>query len=338
MSAPSRCIYASGKGWYYFHYVCRAAIQVLQRAVHDFISRKEVLQQEGLASESHPYNTFTIFHAIDRRDNMFAAHFILLSSLLLGLAMAADWNYAAGFSSWSTNHHTSEKGSMEKSYTSCHEYDANMRATATEAACIHHCVALILQSFSIAFAGGYLNEIMASGVEQSRDLHKALLDHFNVHSKPDGLRATGVLNSHIHPDDGVAIQMNVQGDGSAMHLHTNGSHAMVLFDEADNLQSRNSPATDDGHYFSFSGVNNFKAQAHGINHPSLEAWGDDIDDFAKHWTQSDRQTRPLLQQADAWTFEACNAKRSASFFYGMLAVESGKPEGRYEPVGPMGCQ
>lgn len=270
---------------------------------------------------------------------------------LLGVVAAADWNYAAGFASWFTYYLTAGKAVMEKAYTTCHEYQANTQPTASGAVCIYHCVSFIFESFGAAFGGGYIIDTVQSGVgaaketqsssppsevrrDQSIDHHKALLDHFNRRSAPDGIRATHVVDSHVHPHDGLAIRMNVHGDDSAMHLHTNGSHAMILFDEETELQKRDFLDTD-GHYFRFSGLNGFKAQAHSINQP-LE-WGDSIDKFVKHWTRSNMQSEPVLQQADAWRFEVCNEKKTATFFYGSLIAEANKPGNNYEPIDPPGC-
>ena len=85
----------------------------------------------------------------------------------------------------------------------------------------------------------------------------ALLHHFNTRFALQGIRAMSVVESHVHPHDGLAIRLNVHGDDSTMHLHTNGSHAMVLFDRDTGLQKRGFFDAD-GQYFRFSGLNGIK--------------------------------------------------------------------------------
>lgn len=211
-------------------------------------------------------------------------------AFLLGVATAADWDYPAGFSTWFTYHIASGKAVMGKTYETCQEYSANTQPTPSKAVCVSHCVSFILESFGAAFGGGYIVDAIASGVGRAKEAQsssppsrirrnqhnvrrRALLDNFNLRSKHQhhSLRATHVVPSHVHPHDGLAIRTNVHGDSSAMHLHTNGSHGMVLFDEETELQRRDFLDTDN-HYFKFSGINGFKAQVHSINHPSAEAW------------------------------------------------------------------
>ena len=43
------------------------------------------------------------------------------------------------------------------------------------------------------------------------------------------IRALDVGESELHPEDGIAIRTNIQGDDAILHVHTNGSHATAEF-------------------------------------------------------------------------------------------------------------
>lgn len=98
--------------------------------------------------------------------------------------------------------------------------------------------------------------------DKTIDKDAALLHHFNARFALQGIRAMSVVESHVHPHDGLAIRTNVHGDESTMHLHTNGSHAMVLFDGETVLRKREH---FDAHSqdFRFSGLNGFKVSVFG---------------------------------------------------------------------------
>ena len=229
---------------------------------------------------------------------------------------------------------------MQQAYKICQQHDSDSHSTASSAVCVEYAIFFILRSFGAAFGGPYITDAIESSFKEPQtssprleirrdEPQKALLDHFNKGSRAHDLRATTIVPSHIHPRDGLALRLNVHGDNSVMHLHTNGSHGMVVFDSETQLRD-----TSDFHFI-FTGIDHFKAQVHSINHPVTDDWTSEIDHVVRRWTEFDAQPESILKRADSWRFEVCNLKKTATFFYGMLAVDEQGTD--YVPNDPPGC-
>ena len=101
----------------------------------------------------------------------------------------------------------------------------------------------------------------------------------------------------MHPDNGIAVRMNVHGDNTTLHVHTNGTHAMALFDEDTILHERSILPTD-GYHFKFGDIAGFKFQAHLISRPPKTEWRTDIKKFINVFDRSNLAPELIMSKAE----------------------------------------
>lgn len=156
--------------------------------------------------------------------------------------------------------------------------------------------------------------------------------------------------------DGLAVKLNVRGGGSALHTHTNGTHAMMLFDDdtededtANNAittthpHSRRDFLPTENHYYEFhdAAVHGFKVQAHNINAPKGAKYAKDytkaVTMFAQYHSALVNNNQPAMSNSDRWIFQFCDKRGTESYFYGMIIAEERNAGSGYEHMSAPGC-
>nr|OQO25382.1 hypothetical protein B0A51_06976 [Rachicladosporium sp. CCFEE 5018] len=290
---------------------------------------------------------------------MFVSKSIALFAAL-GLVNAVDFNYAygaTGFFAWKAAYGVDV---AQKAYTSCTEKpntDVNNPAAkaVVKAPCVFDCMRYVFGAIGSTMSAGYGVALAESGIggvqeKESKDpptkrsdsKAMALLTAFNAHLTaihgPEGIQADALISSEVHPHDGFAMKMNIYNDnGDFLHLHTNGTSAMVLFhpDNTTTLARRQTYLDTQSHYYTWSGLDGLKVVWHNINHDPNNAA--DFNRIMNAWALSDLQPKPILSTADAWDYEACNTAGTATFFYGRVIFELNRPGFNYEEHSPRGC-
>ena len=216
-----------------------------------------------------------------------------------------------------------------------------------------HVASFIFESLASGLSGSFITDNVSSGKSEAQESSgtspptrlrarqlarrdAALLHSFNARWNDSDMMATHVVPSHVHPTDGLAIRLNIKNDNTTLHLHTNGTHAMTLFDQDDELTKRDFLETG-RNYFSFSGVDGLKAQGFVVNAPKDAQYAKDARTFAQQFAVSNMMISPIMQAHDSWAIQVCNTQRTATFWYGKIVAELDRPGTNYEPMDPPGC-
>lgn len=264
---------------------------------------------------------------------------------------AAGFQYFAAATSWWAYYVGEGNGLMSTAYTTCREHRTGATG-ATGSECMGKATAFVFESTGITFFGGYIfAAIKGPGATKTRaanppsrlmvqrvmpDHHFRLLDRLNKHfGVESGLQAIGILRSHLHPDDGLAIRMSVHSDDTTLHVHTNGTHAMTIFDKDDPLEKR--VLSKGGKHFQFSGIAGIKFQAHIINPPPAGDFASDVNKFTTVFTKSNPGYDSIMEQHNEWRIEVCNKQQAATFFNSKFEVKGKSFTKEYEPLAPPGC-
>lgn len=131
--------------------------------------------------------------------------------------------------------------------------------------------------------------------------------------------------------------MNVHGDNSTMHVHTNGTSAMVLFDNDIMLQERELLPSF-GRHFKFSGIDGIKFQAHTINKPPADDYHADKKQFLNRFVLSNLQPESIMSTHDKWEIQVCNRAGTATFFYSKFEAKENGFSKTYDHLTPKGCK
>lgn len=234
-----------------------------------------------------------------------SVHLILLvvvGIVVVGLP-ASRW--AGGFCSFVAFQRASGRDQIVQIYLSCVEKQTSGFVTSIKAACVWHLIYHLFEAIVSVVAGGFAVGIVESGFgggqkndtppprQRSDKLDLSALEAINIHLSDvlmsgHSLFATDVVESEIPSFKGVAIRLNVRGDNTTLHVHTNGSHAIATLDNGNYLSRRDVPHTHN-QYYEFTGVNGLEMQAHGINHPSTSNYCSDLKAFAEHFALSNMQ-------------------------------------------------
>ena len=101
---------------------------------------------------------------------------------------------------------------------------------------------------------------------------------------------------------GVAICFNVHVDNITLHVHSNGSHAIVTYDDSIHPRRRDFLSTNGPHY-ELTSVNGLKMQAYGVNDPSFSVYYSDLNADVDRFARSNMQPRPKFLEVTLGKFE-----------------------------------
>ena len=280
----------------------------------------------------------------------------LVTIILLHTAMpanATDFAWKSGLTSFAAHQNSVGDAPVESALKTCIEKDLNGSIKAKGAPCILDVTTYLFSAGAALFGPEWgvaevpnllpAQETMASGHRPKRDLtyDKGYLEKFNKrlsgHLPNESISAEAIVPSDVHPDDGLAIQMNLHSDNSTLHMHTNGTHMMAKFHDDDKQEpARRRDLTADGTKFQFTGISGIKLEWRHVNYDPNSF--KDFPDILNHWIgTATKLLPPPILVPDMWKFQACNMARTATFFYGVIRFKNEKPSLKYEFISPHGC-
>ncbi|KAK5111088.1 hypothetical protein LTR85_012263 [Meristemomyces frigidus] len=236
-------------------------------------------------------------------------------------------------------------------YDTCVWYDSDGGVAGKGATCVSTLVGYMFQAMAGAAIGTTVGTA-SNGSSNVQEFHngsvgrrdygtygtiiKTVNDALSSSSGSQGvLRATDITSSDVHELDGFAAHMNVHGDGTALVVHTNGTHALARFGNSSAVRRRDYLPTYN-QWFTFNGVNGIKMQAHEINGTLDQAYVADLQSFASGFAGSSNGARPAFDESDSWDYQVCDTA-CYPLFYGKLIAEEIQPGNNYEDVTPLGC-
>ena len=282
---------------------------------------------------------------------------LLLASAILCVTSATPVVYKGTFSNFVAQPARSTTAVVSDLYNECSETDDAGQILSTGSVCVARLVSCMLEalgtvadgSFSVAAVNSTVNTITTHTSRSEGTSHKReeasnnhTLQTFPHRLQNDAfawtnVRVTDVIPSRVHPNDGVALRMNVHGDDSTLHVHTNGTHAMARFESLGSVPARKRDILDpQGSHFKFTAVKGLKMEAQGIQTDGDQSYMPDMTAFAYGFAYGNGQT-PIFQQGDSWTYEVCQKVVSTPSFYGRLIAELDGFGTNYESVSPLGC-
>ena len=235
-------------------------------------------------------------------------------------------------------------------YSTCVWYDVNGEVIGTGPLCVSTLINYMLQamasaaeSYAVADASsgpGMVQEHSGESITRRSNNKDDAHDgrpNASLAQRASDVRVTHFTRSEVHPLDGAAAHLNVFGNGSALIVHTNGSHAYAGFEDFPTLQERAFLRTNH-QYFTFGGVNGIKMQARGLNGSATPAYVSDLQTFASKFANvTEESQRATFQENDSWDYEVCDTSER-SLFYGKIVAEEDRPGGDYEDAKAIGCK
>lgn len=132
--------------------------------------------------------------------------------------------------------------------------------------------------------------------------------------------------------------MNVRGDDTTLHVHTNGTHSMARFENDGQLgTSKRDEISPADYHFNFPGVQGVKLESQGLHNDRSFGSTEDLTAFAYGLAYGDGLSSPLKVGGDVWTYGVCDKTTHQPTFYGKLIAELFRPDSTYEPVGEPQC-
>lgn len=135
------------------------------------------------------------------------------------------------------------------------------------------------------------------------------------------IRALDVSESEFHPEDGIAIRTNIQGDDAILHVHTNGSHATAEFRKDASLRmTRRDEVVPKASTYRFSGAAfGIKMQITKGNKANLSL--NDVDAYWNAFTYGNGEDIPALKESDSWKFAVCDVSGWMQLAGKVIALE-----------------
>jgi hypothetical protein len=135
------------------------------------------------------------------------------------------------------------------------------------------------------------------------------------------IRALDIGESELHPEDGIAIRTNIQGDDAVLHVHTNGSHATAEFRKDTTLRmTRRDEVVPKASSYRFSeGAFGIKMQVTKGNKASLSL--NDVDAYWNAFAYGNGEDAPALKGSDVWKFAVCDVSGWSQLAGKVIALE-----------------
>jgi hypothetical protein len=135
------------------------------------------------------------------------------------------------------------------------------------------------------------------------------------------IRALDVGESELHPEDGIAIRTNIQGDDAVLHVHTNGSHATAEFRKDTTLRmTRRDEVVPKASSYRFSGgAFGIKMQITRGNKANLSL--NDVDAYWNAFAYGNGEDVPALKGSDSWKFAVCDVSGWMQLAGKVIALE-----------------
>ena len=155
------------------------------------------------------------------------------------------------------------------------------------------------------------------------------------------IRAVEIGNSEMHPNGGLAIRTNVHDGDAALHVHTNGSHAVVAFKRGTSpsigKRAGGSQATPS---VEFLGMQGFKMTSKLVKNMSASDLTQEFDDLETGLIQlvgGEMGNPPMLLAADAFGIATCRKSNGEMGIQGKLISLDKGAGNDFEEYGLTNC-
>jgi hypothetical protein len=175
---------------------------------------------------------------------------------------------------------------------------------------------------------------------QDSNVSQAFLDQLNDQIRRRsqdgrGPRTVQVVDSEVHPVDGLAIRTNIHSGDATLHVHTNGSHATAAFkkDVLSQLGTRDAVSTPGPRYQFQETTQGLKLEIQVAAEADYSTFSTLLSDFA----HGKEEMAPKLKESDSWGFVLCTKLENLSVLRAKLVAEDDGAGYNWETIDSIAC-
>jgi hypothetical protein len=175
---------------------------------------------------------------------------------------------------------------------------------------------------------------------QDGNVRQASLDQLNDQLRRRsqngrGPRTVQVIDSEIHPVNGLAIRTNIHSGDATLHVHTNGSHATAAFkrDVLSQLGTRDAVSTPGPRYQFQETTQGLKLEMTVAAEEDYSIFGTLLSDLA----HGKEEMAPKLKESDSWGFVLCRELENLSVLRAKLVAEDDGAGYDWETIDSIVC-